>query len=120
MLIETKNWHIVSGKEQFFVLLMQDGKREVKKYVRKRTLDQNAYLRSWVYWTIAESSWEDIDYLHEVCRQMFLMDRTKKIHVPKSTTKLSTVEFNKYVEDISNRISEYWIEIPTPEQFKEL
>ena len=98
---------------------MGDWKRKIEKYRRKRTLDQNAYLRSWVYWTIAKETWEEAEYIHWSLSYKFLLDRARKTPYVRSTASLSTIEFNEYIERISAFIADFWITIPTPDQYKE-
>ena len=62
MIIETKGWNIVSGKDQFFDMLLKDWKWDIKPYYRKRTLDQNKYLHS-LFGNIAKDIWEELDYI---------------------------------------------------------
>jgi len=67
-----------------------------------RSIQQNKYLWSCVYPAIAD--WvgeENIEDIHETMKSMFLVDRTKKIPVVRSTTRLTTVEMNEYIERIA-------------------
>lgn len=116
MIFETKNGDIVSWKQQLFNLLLQDGKWEVKKYIRIRTLSQNA-----MYWTyieiIADDTWNDKDYIHESLKMKFLLDRSRKLPFVRSTTSLTTTEFVKYIENIKNFMSEFGLILPSVEEF---
>jgi hypothetical protein len=49
----------------------------------------------------------DLEYIHAVMGQQFLMDYSKKVAYPKSTTKLNTTEFTTYIESIKNYVSQY-------------
>ena len=99
MLIETKNWHIVSWNAQFFELIAQDGKREVKKYVRKRTLDQNSYIH-WLFWAIAKDYDVTESYIKYEMKKRFLMSYEFKNPYPKDTSDLTTNELNEFIENI--------------------
>jgi len=116
--IRTEGWRIVMGNQSFLSLLLKDWTRVIKEYKRIRTNKQNAYLWWGVYWTIAKTSWDEEDHIHEVCRMKFLKDNSRKLPFLKSTTKLTTTEFNEYVENIRNWMSEYWIIIPDPEEYE--
>lgn len=88
---------------------------ELKKFVKKRTTSQNAYYWGVVLPIIAEETGNDIDDLHTTFKAMFLVDRTGKIPVVKSSAKLTTVEFidftNKVVLFASQELN---LEIPEP------
>ena len=61
-----------------WLLTAPDGDYVIKKRVNNRTNQQNRYLRGWVYKAIADSIGEDVDYVHWVMGQKFLLDRSKK------------------------------------------
>jgi len=89
---------------------------ELKKRSRKRTNKANRY-----YWAILTLIGKDLGYypeeIHNSFKALFLTDRTKKIPIVKSTTRLSTEEFTEYIERISQKMAEIGIIIQTPEEY---
>ena len=73
---------------------------------QKRTDKQNRYYRGAVLPMIAaETGEEDMDRLHELFKRMFLslgykMILGNKVHLTKSTTELTTLEFSNYIRKI--------------------
>jgi hypothetical protein len=68
-----------------------------------RSQQQSAYLFAAVYPPIAEHTGYSIPEVHEVCKQMFLPERTmsigdKMIKVPGSTARLTTAEMMDYID----------------------
>ena len=89
----------------------------VKKKRKDRTLLQNAYY--WVCMTIIAN---ELGYLpeeiHATFKAMFLVDRSGKMPVVRSTTRLNTVEFSEYFERIALQAAELGIVLPDPEDYK--
>jgi len=89
----------------------------VRKHRKDRTLTQQGYL--WViYQFIADNTdgWTKED-VHDAMRQMFLTDRTGPMPRLLSTTELSTVEFNEYIERIAQFCAETLdLVIPEPQR----
>ena len=119
MLIETKNWHIVSGNAQFFELIMQDGKREVKKYVRKLTNPQMNYIY-WLFGAIAKDFDVSQEYIKHEMKGRFLMSYEFKNPYPRSIASLSTVETIEFIENILNFMASPLLDkrYPNPEDWK--
>lgn len=73
----------------------------VRRHRKGRSLPQNAYLWGCVYKILADHlegyTEEDV---HEAMGQLFRTDRTGVVPRVKSTTEMSTVEFNEYLERI--------------------
>ena len=88
----------------------------------KRTNDQNKYLRGAVYPAIYEwLKWAyTIDEIHSIMSYQFL-SRVSKWGSPYilSTSRLTTAEFSKYVEQIKDFVAQYDVIIPTAEEYKE-
>jgi len=97
---------------------LKDGRYIIRLEKLIRTTKQNAYLRWWVYKAICDHTGDTDDYIHWVMSMEFLVDRTKKMPFIKSTTKLSTKEFSEYVDKIKNFVSEYWVIIPTAQEYE--
>ncbi len=51
----------------------------------------------------------------ETFKQMFLLDRTKKIPVARSTTELNKIEFGEYFDKIKYKVAEIGIILPEPD-----
>lgn len=87
----------------------------------QRTNDQNKYLRWAVYPAIYQwLNWAyTIDEIHGLMTYQFLT-RVSKGWSPYilSTSRLTTAEFSKYVEDIKDFVAQYGIYIPTAEEYK--
>lgn len=86
----------------------------IKRYRKKRSVQQNRY-----YWLclnfIGNEIGEDAEELHNTFKAMFLTDRTGKIPIVRSTTKLNTVQFTEYMDKIARKIAEIDITLPNPE-----
>jgi hypothetical protein len=86
----------------------------VKRYRKKRSNKQNRY-----YWLclnfIGNEIGEDPDELHDTFKAMFLTDRTGKIPIVRSTTKLNTMQFMEYMDKITRKMAETGITLPSPE-----
>jgi len=119
MYLTIKNWNIVD-KQKYIddFSKLPDWTFVIKKEKLIRTTKQNAYLRWWVYKAICDHTGDTDDYIHWVMSMEFLVDRTKKMPFIKSTTKLSTKEFSEYVDKIKNFVSEYWVIIPTAQEYE--
>lgn len=97
--------------------MLKDGDYEIILFKRDRSTMQNRYLRWGVYWTIAEYTGYDQEYIHEVMKHKFLLDSSGKIPVPRSTASLNTKEFTDYVDAIRNFMAEF-VYIPSAEEWK--
>lgn len=93
----------------------------LKKFVRNRTLPQNNYLWWCIYKLIAENTGEDEEVIHEQMRYKFLKDNTWNLPRIKSTTELSTIEFNEYIDKVVLFWNEFGcITFPTPDEYQKL
>ena len=118
MYLQSKNWKIVNMQDLLDRLIVSpDWNYVIKKEVRNRTTDQNRYLRWCVYKTIADKIGEDVEYVHWVMGQKFLLDHTKKAPYVKSTTKLNTTEFTIYIDKIKNFVAQYGVIVPEANDF---
>ena len=92
----------------------------IKKHKSKRTNDQNAYYWKIVVGILANEFGYEPDEMHMVLREKFLRIHDEKhpdFVIAKSTTKLSTVEFNDYIEKIQRWAAiEHQTYIPDPEK----
>ena len=123
MIFRKVNWKFVN-KEIVWEQLkwLKDGCYEiVRTDWTNRTNDQNKYLRWAVYPTIHE--WLNWAYtteeIHSLMSFQFLQAISKgwSTYI-KSTSRLTTAEFSKYVENIKDFVAQYWITIPTAEEYK--
>ena len=92
----------------------------IRKHRKDRTLSQQGYLWGGIYQFIADHTdgWTKED-VHDAMRQMFLTDRTGPMPLLRSTTELSTVEFNEYIERIAQFCAETLeLVIPEPEKME--
>ena len=96
-----------------FIVLQKAGVYEitVKKWRKKRSLDQNALYWMWLQ-IIAKDLGYDTEELHSSFKSMFLTDRSKKIPLVRSTTVLNKLEFAQYLKSIERQASELGIILP--------
>ena len=119
MYLTIKDSKIINQQEYIdWIVNAPDGRYIIRLEKLIRTTKQNAYLRWWVYKAICDHTGDTDDYIHWVMSMEFLVDRTKKMPFIKSTTKLSTKEFSEYVDKIKNFVSEYWVIIPTAQEYE--
>jgi len=108
-----------SGLFSAYFSRLTDGTRvqiEVKKDRKYRTLPQNA-----LYWVWLEIIGDDLGYdkeeVHATFKSMFLTDRSQKIPLVRSTTKLDTQQFTAYLEKLRMFcLNDLNINLPDPEQ----
>ena len=118
MIIRKENWRIDIDKVLSWLEELKDGEYEIVKLKKDRTSKQNRYLRGWVYKTIADYTGYDSDYIHQQLGWLFLVDyETYKNPYIRSTASLNTQEFTEYVDKIVLWASEYWLHIPTAEEY---
>lgn len=96
-----------------------EGKEISIKVSRKRkvrSIKQNAY-----YWVVLTFIGNELGYeaddLHITFKNMFLIDHSKSLPVPKSTTKLNSLEFTEYLDKIIRKVGEMGITVPSPEDY---
>ena len=58
---------------------------------------------------------EDAEDMHTTFKSMFLIDRSKKFPIVKSTTSLSVLEFSEYMNKVDRWASINGYILPTPE-----
>ena len=104
------------GKFKEFIADQKDGTYEitVKKWRKKRSLDQNALYWVWLQ-VIAKDLGYDTEELHTSFKSMFLTDRSKKIPLVRSTTALNTLEFIQYLKKVEKEADELGIILPHSE-----
>jgi hypothetical protein len=87
----------------------------IKRKVSKRSDQQNKYYWGVVLEVISESTGYTPDELHDTFRAMFLMDKSGKWPIIKSTTSLNKVTFGDYLEKIFREAAKLGIVIPGPD-----
>ena len=90
----------------------------VKPYKKNRSRNQNKYLWGVVYKIISEHTGEDQDDLHYHFKNKFLETKGKsgKLKSSKSTKKLSTIEFEEYIDKIVRWAASWDCQIPSPNE----
>lgn len=89
----------------------------VEKRKKIRSNDQNRYYWGVVIPLVADTVGYDKESAHEALRIQFLMDRSQKLATLKSTSDLSTMEFEEYLKKIRQWASEYLgVYIPDPNE----
>lgn len=89
----------------------------ISRITKSRSLSQNKY-----YWKVIigmladEWGWDQPERLHDALRIKFLSVNTEKLPTVKSTTELTTVQFEEYTSKIRQWASEEGICIPLPNE----
>ena len=89
-------------------LQTREGKAVAVKFSRPfstRSKSQNSYLWGVVYTLIAESTGHTTEEVHDACKEMFLPRKfinigNHEVQTSKSTTELTTDEFEKYLQQV--------------------
>ena len=94
---------------------------EVKQYRKNRSNAQNRLLWSWIG-IISDETGYTPDELHEYLKTRLLGVEEKTImghdiFIPKSTTKLTALEFTQYLEKIEMLAMEMGINLPHPSDY---
>ena len=93
---------------------------EVKKFKKKRSIEQNAYYWSVLIDILSKEFGYEAEEIHMVLRGKFLRIHDPKhpdFVIAKSTTKLTTVEFVEYIEKIQRwAAQEHQIYLPDPNE----
>lgn len=120
MLVFTKKSGSLVNKTKFLedINMLKDGCYEVITFRRDRSSEQNRYLWA-VYGYIADYSGYEPEYIHEVMKHKFLLDSSKKIPVPRSTSSLNTKEFTDYIDSIRNFMAPFGCYIPSADEWKQ-
>jgi len=88
----------------------------LKRYYKTRSVRANSYY--WVCLThIAHELGYEPDELHSTFKAMFLIDRSGKLPIVRSTTSLDTTEFMDYISKIAAKVGELGILLPSPEDY---
>lgn len=86
---------------------------EIKKIRKIRSLNQNA-----LYWMWLEIISNDLGYdreeLHDTFKAMFLTDRSQKVPLVRSTSKLNKIQFGLYLDKIERIAAGLGIRLPQP------
>jgi len=96
----------------------QEGLLSIEKLFRQRSIQQNRYYWGCIVDILAEEFGYTKEECHEALKWQFLRKHEEgKPDTVKSTTELSTIEFNEYNDQIKVWAStEYGIVIPDPNQ----
>ncbi len=88
----------------------------IRKHRKARTLPQNSFLWGVVYQIISDETGHEPEEIHDAMKDLFLTDRSGPFPLVRSTTDLSTVEFNEYFTKIQRFAAEKLdLVIPDPE-----
>lgn len=89
----------------------------VRKWKERRTGNQNRYYWGVVIPILCESIGYSNEEMHEAMKWKFLRNRDReKLPTVKSTSGLSTIEFNNYINEIVIWASQEGIVIPEPDK----
>lgn len=89
----------------------------ISKPSKSRTIPQNDYLWAVPYKMIADETGSDTESVHHAMRDMFLKEEGGTIAKVSSTTKLTTIQFNEYVDNIIRWAAEFLgLFIPLPNE----
>ena len=103
-------------------LLAMEGKEvefTIGPITKTRTNPQNSYLWGVPYKIISEYTGDDTESIHNYLRNEFLSEPGNTVPKVKSTSKLSTTEFNQYVDNIIRWAAEFlglYIPLPMEEE----
>lgn len=93
---------------------------EINKSKNIRSLNQNRYYFGVVLVILSDHFGYTTDELHQICAGTFLRYENKGKEFVKSTTKLDTKEFERYLEQIRMwALNEHQIVIPLPNEVTE-
>ena len=69
--------------------------------------------------SIAKDVWDEPDYIKRHYKTKYLkwVSKKKWIEYTRETSKLTTIEFNEFVEKVLNDIAGFGFTYPTPEQY---
>ena len=85
----------------------------IQRYKVIRSTDQNR-LYWWYLTFIGNELGYEAEELHGTFKAMFLVDRSGKLPIVQSTTRLSTMEFSEYIERIIRAMAKLNIVLPEP------
>jgi len=88
----------------------------ISAYRKNRTTPQNKLYWKWIEIIANEVGEDDKDGLHNFFRAKFLIDKSKKLPIIKSTTQLTTKEFCGYMDKIERLVSQFGITLPHPDE----
>ena len=88
----------------------------IKRYRAKRSDAQNKYYWGVVVQMIADETGNNKDMTHDGLRSMFLIDKTGKMPVIRSTTSMTTKEFMEYIDTVVLWAAEFLgVIVPPPD-----
>jgi len=97
--------------------VQKDGVYELEKWKKKRSLPQNAYYWKIIVKMISDETGYTTEQTHGKLCQKFLLVKEEGADWVRSTTSLTTAEFETYLEDVKRWASEFLnIVLPDPNQ----
>ena len=89
----------------------------IERPTKNRSTKQNNYLWGVPYKIISDHTGDDPKSIHHHCKTQFLSEPGNAVNKVKSTTKLNTTEFIKYVQDIIDWACPFFgVYIPLPNE----
>ena len=89
----------------------------VRKWKKRRTSNQNKYYWGVVVPILCDSLGYSNEEMHDALKWKFLRNKEReKLPTVKSTSGLSTIEFNNYIDEIVRWAAQEGIVIPDPSQ----
>ena len=92
--------NIIKFNEHLRSLEGKDVEVIVRKWKKGRSNNQNRYMWGVCYKIVSEETGHTEDEIHDSLRAMFLMDKSGKFPIVRSSTSLTTVEFEDYLEKV--------------------
>lgn len=94
---------------------------EIKEYRKNRSNSQNRLYRAWLHLIADAYGYEDGE-LHEAFKQEFLGFEEKLVlgklrTLPRSTTKLTTQEFSRFLDKVEAEAKSMSINLPYPDDY---
>lgn len=122
MILKFKHSEVGKAVQKIFEYCKDDSKYvlEINKSKNIRSLNQNRYYFGVVLLILSDHFGYTTDELHQICAGTFLRYENKGKEFIKSTTKLDTKEFERYLEQIRMwALNEHQIIIPLPNEVTE-
>lgn len=95
---------VLLDEQSYNLLVWSLNKKEIEltigKPQRKRSNQENRYYWGVVIKILSEYTGYEETEMHDALRLQFLLDREGKLPTLRSTTALTTIEFEKYMSDI--------------------
>lgn len=109
----------LNNKENYhrYIANCKDGEYTLtlKRKRNRRSLNQNNLYWEWISIIGNELGYEK-EEIHCTLKAMFLVDRSKKIPIIRSSANLNSFEFSQYMEQIDRWCAEQGILLPLPSE----